>query len=299
MKAVSQTIWLNLLLELTKVRITFAVILTAGMGYFLSGGWFDAGFGMCLLGTFLLASGSSALNQVQDVKVDARMTRTRNRPIPAGRIDRSVALFISILLMLAGLVVLTSIGTNAEALLILSGLAVFWYNGVYTYLKRVTAFAVVPGALIGAIPPVMGYAAAGGDARDPLILLVATFFFIWQVPHFWLLLLMLGEQYEEAGLPSLTRIFSRQQLARITFMWILATAAGGLVFPALARGEVSLPWSLAMVLASVWLAGKAASILWIPADQKQPFRRAFIQINTYALVVVVCLSLSALGATWR
>jgi protoheme IX farnesyltransferase len=169
---------------------------------------------------------------------------------------------------------------------------------VYTYLKRVTAFAVVPGALIGAIPPIMGYVSAGGSLHDPAILLVAMFFFLWQIPHFWLLLLMLGDEYREAGLPTVTGRFARPQLQRISFVWVLATAASGLAFMALNRADIALPWSLGLVGASVWLAAGAGAILRVSGadDGGRQFRRAFWQINAYAVMVMVCLSLNALEA---
>ena len=247
---------------------------------------------MPVLGTFLLAAGSSALNQCQEVAIDSRMERTRRRPIPAGHVDRTTALFIAGLLILSGLFVLTSIGTQMKQLFALAVFAVAWYNGVYTYLKRVTAFAVVPGALIGAIPPVIGFVAGGGDILDPVILLVAGFVFIWQIPHFWLLMILVGEQYAQAGLPTLGRVFSRGQLHRVTFMWIIATAATGMVFPAMMRGRLLLPWNLVIVLASCWLVTVAVSVLWAgrgTGDDGKVFRRAFVRINLYSLIFVVSL----------
>ena len=288
--------WPTTILQLTRAKVTCAVVLTTATGYLLAAGYATVNIWPPLVGVFLLACGSSALNQCQEARIDALMERTQHRPIPAGRVDRGTAFFLAGLFILLGLSVLTSSTDKPMVLLLLGGSAVVWYNGVYTYLKRVTPFAVVPGALIGAIPPVIGYVAAGGDPTDSLILLVASFFFIWQIPHFWLLMLMLGEQYDRAGLPTLTRVFSTAQIARITFMWILATAAAGLVFPALARANMTMPWSLAMVIVSLWLAAKAAAVLKPAPDQadKSQFRRAFVQINAYALLVMLCLSLSAL-----
>ncbi len=288
--------WLRLLSELTRARITVAVTFTTATGYLLGAGHADVNLWVSLLGVFLLASGSSALNQCQETGIDARMERTRRRPIPSGRIDVLTALFVATLLLLSGLGVLASVGKNTNLLLLLGGFAVLWYNGVYTYLKRLTAFAVVPGALIGAIPPVMGYVAAGGQITDPLVFLVGMFFFIWQIPHFWLLLLMCGRQYGDAGLPTLTNVFTEKQLLRITFMWVMATAAAGLVFPTVASRDVALPWSVAIVLASVWLAEKAVSTLMSSRveAQKSPFRLAFMHVNIYALMVMLALSLSAL-----
>ena len=204
--------WLSLLAQLTKARITVFVMLTAATGYIVAAGRLEWVMLLPLAGVYLLAAGASALNQVQEARTDGLMPRTMGRPIPSGRIDRSTALFVAGLMILLGLFCLASVGRNTVTLLYQGVFAVLWYNGVYTGLKRVTAFAVVPGALIGSIPPLIGYTAAGGLPTDPLILLVAAFLFIWQVPHFWLLLLMWGDQYGQAGMPTLTRVFSRMQL---------------------------------------------------------------------------------------
>jgi protoheme IX farnesyltransferase len=142
----------------------------------------------------------------------------------------------------------------------------------------------------------MGYVSAGGSLHDPAILLVAMFFFLWQIPHFWLLLLMLGDEYREAGLPTVTGRFARPQLQRISFVWVLATAASGLAFTIVNRAGIALPWSLGLVVASVWLAARAAAILRVSDadDSKRQFRRAFWHINAYAVMVMACLSLGAL-----
>ena len=93
--------------------------------------------------------------------------------------------------------------------LVLSWLTLFFYNPVYTPLKRVTAFAVIPGSMVGALPPMIGWAGAGGSLTSEIIILVAIFFFIGQIPHFWLFLLMFGDQYKLADLPSLNQIFQQ------------------------------------------------------------------------------------------
>lgn len=288
----------RLLGELTRARVTAAVTLTTATGYFIGAGRADAGLVLAVVGVFLLAAGASALNQCQEQRIDARMERTRHRPLPAGLIDLPTALFVAVLLVLLGSAVLASITAHARPLLLLGGLALAWYNGVYTYLKRVTAFAVVPGALIGALPPIIGFVAGGGNAADPRILLVATFFFVWQIPHFWLLLLVCGREYERAGLPALTAMFSGPQLRRITFMWIAGTAAAGLVIPAVDPTAAGLPGSLAIGAASVWLVNRAAALP--PARDAAlgaaTYRRAFMEVNAYALIVMICLSVGALQA---
>ena len=101
---------------------------------------------------------------------------------------------------------------------------IFWYNVIYTYSKRITAFAVVPGAITGALPPLIGWVAAGGGIFDKPIVFVEFLFFTGQIPHFWLLILKYGEEYKKAGIPSLTEVLSRTQIGRLTFTWVVASS---------------------------------------------------------------------------
>jgi protoheme IX farnesyltransferase len=284
------------LLELTKVRLTAMVTLSAATGYVLHARRLETGMLLPALGLFLLAAGSAALNQVQEAAIDARMERTRRRPVPSGRIGRAGAFYVAGLLIGTGAFVLSSLERNALPALGLGLASVAWYNGVYTYLKRVTAFAAVPGALVGALPPVVGFLAAGGDLRDPMIQLVAAFFFLWQIPHFWLLLILWGDQVEAAGLPALGRVFGGAALRRVTFMWMLAAAAAGVVLAATARGRITVPAAALLVAASAWLAVSATPILRPPAPEANPapFRRSFIRINLYALLVMAVLVVDAI-----
>lgn len=280
------------LLELTKARITIFVVASVATGYFLFRERFDWDVLMPMLGVFLLACGSAAMNQVQEAHVDARMKRTRNRPIPSGRIRRDWACFLALALICAGLYVLTSIGTHAVVLLVLGALSVVWYNGVYLLLKRVTAFAVVPGSLVGAIPPIIGWCAAGGVWTDGRILEVAAFFFVWQIPHFWLLLLLFGREYEEAGLPSASARLAPAQFGRITMAWIVTVATMGLVLAVTQR--FSLPWNLLALAASLWVVFSVLGGL-----RKWPERKAtiasFLRVNAYALAMMILLSANALA----
>ncbi len=215
--------------ELGKVRISLPVALSALAGYALFSGTVDIQGLAMMLGVFLMSCGSGALNHWQERKTDARMPRTRNRPIPSGRITSFQGFLITTGYLIAGSVVLWV--TNPLIALILSWVTLFFYNLVYTPLKKVTAFAVIPGSMVGALPPVIGWTAAGGPIDSQVILIVAAFFFIGQIPHFWLLLLMFGDQYKLAGMPSLTDIFTSAQIKRVTYAWILTTVASAfLVF---------------------------------------------------------------------
>jgi heme o synthase len=198
--------FLKTLSELAKVKITFAVALTTITGYLLAKGEFDEGMILPAVGIFLLACGSSAINHYQEREQDAKMERTKDRPIPSGRISPAGALLFAFILSAAGSWLLYT-GSGMLAMQ-LGLLALIWYNVIYTPLKKKSAFAVVPGAVIGAIPPLVGWVAGGGSLADPRAMFMAFFFFIWQVPHFWLLMLKYGEEYTKAGFPSITRIYT-------------------------------------------------------------------------------------------
>jgi protoheme IX farnesyltransferase len=194
------------------------------------------------------------------------------------------ALAIAVVLILLGTMCLVS---NPVSML-LGVFTVLWYNGVYTPLKRVSAFAAIPGGVVGSVPPMIGWTAAGGDPADPRILAVAFFFFVWQVPHFWLLLLRIGDDYARAGLPTLTRVFTRRQLARIVYVWMIATAVACVSMPMF--GVASPLWAMAgLAAASLWLGWHATTMVRSKGEVL-----AFHQINLYALFVITLLSLSVL-----
>jgi heme o synthase len=218
---------LRIISELGKVRISLPVSLSALTGYVMFTGDLHAQAWLLALGVFFMSCSSGALNHWQESDIDAKMPRTKNRPIPSGKISRNGALAVAVGFAAVGSVIL--ILTNPVMALILSWVTLFSYNLVYTPLKKVTAFAVIPGSMVGALPPLIGWAGAGGNLTSEIILIVASFFFIGQIPHFWLLLLMFGDQYKLAGLPSLNQIFNDGQLKRITYTWILTTIAAALL----------------------------------------------------------------------
>ena len=213
---------LKILLEINKVKITVLVMLTTIAGYVLEKHTLDVAIILPTLGIFILACGSAALNHYQDRDRDGLMERTKNRPIPSGKMSANWVLVIAFSEIILG-TWLIYIGSNFLSAQ-LGILAMIWYNFIYTPLKRKTAFAVIPGSVIGAIPPMVGWTAAGGSIADPQLIVLGFFFFIWQVPHFWLLMLKYGKEYEKAGYPSITSMIGKEQIKRATFMWTAATA---------------------------------------------------------------------------
>jgi protoheme IX farnesyltransferase len=171
-------------------------------------------------------------------------------------------------------------------------LNLIWYNAVYTPLKKVTALAIIPGSLVGAIPPIVGWIAGGGNIFDPQIILISFFFFIWQIPHFWLLLMVLDKDYQQAGFPTLTQIFNQQQLGRITFVWILATAVTGLLLPLFQISHNQFI-NYSLFIALIWLGYKSINLL-SKTIESFSFIFAFRSINYFALFVVVIVSIDKL-----
>ena len=170
---------------------------------------------------------------------------------------------------------------------LLGVLALVWYNGVYTPLKRVTAFAIIPGALIGSIPPAIGWAAAGGSLYSPAMLSLCLIFFLWQVPHFWMLMLMHDQDYGRAGFPTLSRHFRADQSGRLSFTWMAATAFSCAFLP-IFGAVFSVPAMVLLAAASLWLIWQATALLRSRLD-RTVFRRAFLSINLFALVLIVAV----------
>lgn len=277
------------LAHLTKLRIAALSTLSASTGYVVFCRELNPGLLTVSLGVLLLAMGACALNQFQDREFDARMERTRRRPIPDGTVNATTALVIAGSLILAGFLLLWLCHNRETALLGLCALAC--YNLGYTFLKRVSAFAAVPGAVTGALPPAMGWTAGGGSPVDPHILALCFFFFVWQVPHFWLLLLVHGRDYRRAGLPSLTSLFSARQVSSLTFIWMLTAFSSSLLLW-IYRLTVS-PWiNYGLLACGLWLAWKASGLL--RGNSRTAFASpAFRSINLYVLSVMTLLVLDA------
>jgi len=282
--------WVSILFKLTKLKVSLFATLSASAGFILAKQGASKEVIMPAMGILFLACGSCALNQYQERKTDGRMERTRGRPLPAGKLSPLTALQISLGLITLGCFILfCETGWVSWSL----GLfAVLWYNGFYTYLKGRTAFAAVPGALVGVMPPVLGWVSGGGRLIDPQIWVVGFFFFIWQIPHFWLLLLDSGSDYDQARLPSLTRVFTPEQLKRIILIWILSTAVSCLFIPLFGIVKFNLILAL-MLIATLWLVWNAMNFFRSP-PRRVSFRFAFMRLNIYVLFIIVALSLDGL-----
>jgi protoheme IX farnesyltransferase len=206
-----------------------AIAVSAVAGYIFYSGQFTLQLVVVFTGVLLLAGSATALNQIQERHRDALMERTMDRPIPSGRMSLQTATLYTIIMGISGLLILYYLTTPLTAALGL--LNILWYNGVYTPLKTKTGFVVIIGAVTGALPPMMGWTAAGGLLSDVKILFIAAFFFLWQIPHFLLLLLRYKEDYQKAGFISATSSLSDHQVKTVAFIWTLGTSLVTLLFP--------------------------------------------------------------------
>jgi protoheme IX farnesyltransferase len=183
---------------LTKARLSLMVVFTTAIGYLVgaSNGKVSWGLLFAVIGTSLAAASAGALNQWMEVDVDRLMERTRNRPLPAGRMRPATALWIGLLLGVLGVVELWATGPQLAAWLAVATIVV--YLLLYTPLKRRSAWCTLVGAVSGAIPPVIGWcAAAPSNVWGGWVLFGVLF--LWQIPHFLAIAWMYREEYRGAG----------------------------------------------------------------------------------------------------
>lgn len=184
--------------ELVKARLTLLVLSTTAVGFYLGspGSISFAALFHAVFGTALAAAGAAALNQWWERRHDALMKRTRLRPIPAGRMAPRDALFIGLALGIAGVVYLGLACNWLSALLAAATIAIYIF--AYTPLKRISTTNTLVGAIPGALPPMIGWAAARGEVAGPAWSLFALMF-CWQMPHFFAIAWMYREDYAQAG----------------------------------------------------------------------------------------------------
>jgi len=272
------------LMRLMKFPLSLMVTFSALTGYYLTGKPLSPITLNLMFGVFFMASGSSALNQFQERSYDALMLRTNKRPIPSKQISAFGALMVSLGLIFAGTMLLTRCGLIP---MILGLCNVVLYNLIYTPLKRFTWLAIVPGALVGAVPPLIGWTSGGPYIFHPIALFIAGFVFLWQLPHFWLLILRYKKDYETGGFSSLSRFMVETRIKNLIFFWTIVTSVYLFSFPLFGitfRPGVITVFAFLNILfiilfyTTLFVKGKFRSL-----------RNAFILINSFALLVFIAL----------
>jgi len=270
--------------ELTKWKLSLAVAFSSVTGYLISPGGADSSLTLVAAGVFLLSSGASALNQYTEMDSDVLMPRTAGRPLPSGRMTPLTAIAVAAVLLVSGSFLL---GLSGRMPFILGLINVFLYNGIYTGLKKRTALAIIPGALVGAIPPLIGYTAAGGAVTDTVILLFSLFMFLWQMPHFWLLLVRYGSEYEKAGIKTLYSTMDSGKIKRLVLVWVIASSLALWILTGIFMPLPAIAGALMLILniAFILLFRK---ILNLPETGKRS-THAFILINSFSILVMIVL----------
>lgn len=276
-------------LQLTKPIISVSVAISALTGFLIRQGFFASGWVECVAGVLLLSAGASAINHLQEVKTDLKMSRTGLRPIPLKTIQPVEAIIFSLVLIAGGLYLLYQPENLMPVFLGLFN--IFWYNAIYTPLKKVTAFAAIPGAVVGAVPPVIGWSTAGGDIFHPHIVIIAFLFFIGQIPHFWLILLKNAGDYEKAGFPTLRRYFSEKQIAGITLAWVLTTAMSAILMVVFGIFQLFIISGMVLLITLVFA---ILFYFWMSKTNQLNSKKAFIALNIFYVLMMAALISDAL-----
>jgi len=267
-------------IELTKPRITWLILMSTAVGYFFGhhGAWNFWPILHTILGTALIASGTAALNQWYEREADRKMRRTADRPIPSGRLSAGRALIFGILLSVAGFAEL-AFGLNwLSAFLGLFTLLSYLF--LYTPLKQRTPLSTLVGAFPGAMPPIIGYAAASG-ILDAQAWTLFAILFLWQFPHFLAIAWMYREDYERAGIRMLPVVQpSGEATARQIVLYSLALI------------PVSMAPSLLGMSGKIYFFGALALGLWyLYSGVSVALDRTILRARAVLLVSVIYLPL--------
>ncbi len=272
---------------LTKFVLSFAVSLSALFAYIMAKGEIGTDMFLATFAVLLVAMGVSTLNQFQEYKEDALMERTKYRPIASGKWSPRTAVIIAAVLIISSLALIYDLlGFIGVDLFLFSFL---WYNFFYTPLKKKSALAVVPGAILGVIPPAIGWLAAGGSLAEPEFFALGLFYFIWQIPHFWLLVMLHYGDYAGAGYPTAMRLFGKMSLQRLTYYWLMLTIMTGYFMVTVFQpSNTVIIWVLVLTALLAFIS--SLQLLNKDFDLKRA-RKVFWQINLAFLGTVILISI--------
>lgn len=269
--------------QLVKLRLTMLVLFSAVAGYLLGAENFNwSQLALLVLGGFLITGSSNVFNQIIEKDTDKLMSRTANRPLPAGRMSVNEALFIAGITGMSGVFILWFFLNPLSGLL--GSLALLSYVALYTPLKKISPVAVFVGAFPGAIPPMLGWVAATGKfGVEPGVLFAIQF--IWQFIHFWALAWKLDDDYKKAGFRLLPSSGGKN---KVTAFQILAYAvflipAGCLPLMLNISGFYA---TIIAILAAGWVVIKAVKF-YFSCDDKDALK---VMLASYLYLPLVLIS---------
>ncbi len=285
-----QPSWMSDFSVLVKTRLSLLVVFTTAIGFHIGAGDLKplSGFLFAVLGTALAAGSAAALNQWMESDVDQLMERTRSRPLAAGRWGRSSGLWVGIAFGVAGVGVIWATLPRLAAWLAAATILV--YLAFYTPMKRRTWWCVLVGAVSGALPPVIGWAATGSAEQWAAWVLFGILFF-WQMPHFLAIAWMYSEEYQKAGFvmlkPGDTDGFATALQA---FVYSILLAA--VTFVPVFLGKTAGFYSLAAGLLNLMFCGSA--LVFFVERSRVSARRLFFMSIVFLPVILVLLAFA-----WR
>ncbi|HEY8865973.1 MAG TPA: heme o synthase [Solirubrobacteraceae bacterium] len=264
---------------LTKPKVQSLLLLTTISAMYVAGTPSVSLVILTCLGGYLSAGGAGAVNHYWDRDIDAQMARTADRPVPSGRVSPRAALWFGIVLAALSFAELSLTVNTLAAVLALSGF--LGYVGVYTmWLKRTTPQNIVIGGAAGAVPPLVGWAAATGGLDGTALYLFAIVFF-WTPPHFWALSLLMKDEYAKVGVPMLPVVRGEDETRRQILLYtVLLYAVSQLPFCAGGFGPVYLVASL--LLGGAFIGGSV--LLYRRADRRSALRLYLFSLLYLALL---------------
>ena len=271
--------------EITKMRLALSVVFSSVAGYLLGVESVDFKTLILLaLGGYFMVGASNAFNQIIEKDLDALMDRTKNRPIPSGRMSVNTAFIIASVFTLAGIIILYTINKQTA---MFGAISIFLYTCVYTPLKTKTPLAVFVGAIPGAIPFMLGWVAATDDfGIEPGTLFALQFF--WQFPHFWAIGWFLFEDYKKGGFFMLPTGKQDRGTAVQTIMYTIWTVIVSIipVFGFTGRLELSIVSAVLVFLLGLWMLYYAIRLFKIMTE-KAAKQLMLVSVSYISLVQIV------------
>ncbi len=236
-------------------------------------------------GIFLLACSAAILNSIQEIEQDSCYKRTKKRPLVTGKLSKGQAVFFYCLFFISGTAVLIfSFPSFLPAFLGVSTLLI--YNFIYTPLKSRTILSILAGGIVGALPPLTGWIAAGGNMNDTVILIIMTIFFLWQIPHYFLVLLDHSEDYLAGKQKNILKFISITKVKRIVFIWIISFCCSVMALTVVPDFLTPAPKWLLIIVTSV----VSLFFVWQLFNKKNTqFRKLFISFNISLLTIMLVI----------
>ncbi|MBT4526259.1 MAG: UbiA family prenyltransferase [Deltaproteobacteria bacterium] len=270
---------------LTKPLLSFFIAVSALFGFLIIDPVINSSALLTFISIYLLSSGAAVFNNIQDRDYDVNYSRTSHRVLPQNKVAISSAFFWGLFLTIISLSLVFN-NFQRYDILVWSLISLVLYNLIYTPLKKKNILAIIPGAACGSLPPYLGWLMAGGSGFSTTIFFIMIWMAIWQLPHFWLILIRNQAEYKKGKHKNLFRIFDIQQINRITITWINAYLGLSLLFPL----YFSLQFQFAFY--GLYIETFLAFAYFNVAYLKQMFnqKRSFLVINVHLFLVILIIA---------